>query len=306
MLSRAVAVINGKGGVGKTSLTANLSGLIAAAGYRVLAIDLDPQGNLARDLGYKNTPDNDDGLALFSAVTTGQQLRPVTGVRDGLDIVCGGGRIAEMVGALHSRTARGVATATAVHDAVAPIAENYDLLLIDCPPGEQQLQQMALTAAEFALIPTKSDSASLDGLVKVAELFGAVRATTNPDLQLLGVVLFGIGVSAKRIAQAARDAVARDLGSSDLVFDARIRHVEGAAVNTRDLGRLVHEIEAELPQAQKTRLAALRDRRAGGKHRADDDGGPRLAASASGLAEDYAALAKEVTDRIAAASGVTA
>jgi WD40 repeat protein len=109
-----------------------------------------------------------------------------------------------MVGALHSRTARGVAVATAVNDAVAPIADNYDLLLIDCPPGEQQLQQMALTAAEFALIPTKSDSASLDGLVKVAELFGAVRATTNPDLQLLGVVLFGIGVSAKRIAQTAR------------------------------------------------------------------------------------------------------
>ncbi len=304
MLSRAVAVINGKGGVGKTSITANLSGLIAAAGHRVLAVDLDPQGNLGRDLGYKTSPGNDDGLALFSAVTTAQPLIPLREVREGLDVVCGGARIADMVGALNSRTARGVATAAAVHDAVATVAGNYDIVFIDCPPGEQVLQQMALTAAEYALVPTKSDSASLDGLVKVAELFGAVRATTNPDIQLLGVVLFGIGVGAKRIAQGARNAVVRDLGAPELVFDARIRHVEGAAVNTRDLGKLVHEIEAELPLAQQTRLAALRTRRAGGKHRVDDDG-PRLAPSAAGLAEDYAALAREVTARIAAAPQVT-
>lgn len=303
MLDRTIAVINGKGGVGKTSITANLAGLIAAAGYRVLAVDLDPQGNLARDLGYKNDTRNDNGRGLLAAVTIGHALVPVADVRPGLDVVCGGAQVGEMAGALHNRSTRGVAVAAAVRDALALIASGYDLILLDCPPGEQSLQQMALTAAEWALIPTKSDAASLDGLVRVAELFGSVRASTNPDLRLLGVVLFGVGASAKRIAEAARAAVAQDLGDPALVFDTRIRHVEGAAVNTRDLGRLVHEIEAELPEAQKTRLAALRAVRKGGRHRAGNDG-PRLAASAAGLAADYAALAQELTSRITGQTAV--
>ena len=63
-LRRTIAVLNGKGGVGKTSLTANLSGLFADAGYRVLAIDLDPQGNLGNDLGYLGAVLGDGGAGL--------------------------------------------------------------------------------------------------------------------------------------------------------------------------------------------------------------------------------------------------
>lgn len=296
MLDRAIAVINGKGGVGKTSLVSNLSGLIAGVGYRVLAVDIDPQGNLVRDFGIKADPRNDDGLALFSAVTTGATLTPAVDVRPNLDVVCGGSRVGDMVGALQSRAARGADTATAVADALAPITASYDLVMLDCPPGEQTLQHMALTAAHYALIPTKSDAASLDGLVRIAELFTAVRNTTNPDLALLGVALFGVGSSARRIAKAARDTVARDLGDQRLVFDARIRHAEGAAVANRDAGRLVHELEADLPEARKAYFAALRARHAG-KHRADDPV-PRIAASAEGLAGDYEALAQEVIARL--------
>jgi len=297
MLSRAVAYLNGKGGVGKTSLTSNLSGLAAAAGYRVLVADLDPQGNLARDLGYRHDERNDLGRSLYGAVATGSPLQVITAVRPNLDVIPGGKLLREMTGALYSRGySSGESTDKAVRDAIAPIAGNYDLIMLDCPPGEESLQRMALTAAQFVIIPTKSDSASLDGLLAVADLFTKVRATSNPHVELLGVVLFGIGVGASRIAKDARDAVARDLGDPDLVFNARIRHVEGAAKNSRDLGRLAFEIEADLPAAQKSRLQRLRSKEPG-KHRADDDG-PRLAASAPGLAEDYSHLAVEMINRI--------
>ena len=305
MLERTIAVINGKGGVGKTSITTNLGALVAAAGYRVLVVDLDPQGNAGRDLGVTDTPDDDQGSALFAAVATGVPLRPVASVRERLDLVCGGERIEEMVGALDARANRaGAATvATAVRDALAPTAADYDLIVIDCPPGGQKLQRMALTAAQYALIPTKSDAASLDGLVKVAHLFADVTATSNPHLSLLGVALFGIGPSAKRIAREARDTVARDLGDPDLVFEATIRHAEGAAVAARNRGRLMHELEEALPGERKAYFEQLR-RNAGGKHRADKPA-PRIAASSATLAADYQALAAEVLDRIAARAGAT-
>jgi chromosome partitioning protein len=291
MLSRAIAVINGKGGVGKTSLTSNLSGLAAAADYRVLAVDLDPQGNLATDLGYRDDERNDRGRSMYAAVATGTPLQVIRGVRERLDVVAGGGLLKEMTGALYSRGYNtGQSTDREIHDAIAPIAGNYDLIMIDCPPGDETLQRMALAAAHYVLIPTKSDSASLDGLLAVGELFTKVRATSNPDLELLGVALFGIGVGSHRIAKDARDTVARDLGDPTLVFDARIRHVEGTAKNTRDLGRLAHELEAALVS---------------GRHRADDSG-PRLAASAPGLAEDYSALALELLTRLSARSTVPA
>lgn len=304
MLPRTTAVINSKGGVGKTSIATNLAALVAAAGYRALLVDLDPQGNASRDLGVTGTPNDDDGAALFAAAATGVPLRPVADVRGGLDLVCGGSRVAEMVGALGARERQGRRTAGAVREALAPAAAGYDLILLDCPPGEQQIQQMALTAAQFALIPTKTDAASLDGLVRVASLFADITATTNPDLELLGVVLFGVGTSAKRIAKDARDSVARDLGDPDLVFDTRIRHAEAAAVAGRDRGLLMHELEEQLPAQRQQMFAALRARRAdGGRHRADDDR-PRIASSSAGLAADYAALAGEVLDRIAARAQV--
>lgn len=306
MLQQAISVINGKGGTGKTSIVANLAGLFAAAEYRVLAVDLDPQGNLSRDLGYLDTSDR--GRALFTAVMTpGVPLDPLRDVRSGLDVICGGEYIEDLSSALAARAQRGQETTRALRDQLAPLASDYDLILIDCPPGNRPLQQQALSATHYVLIPTRSDDASLDGLVRVAELFAAVRTTTNPDIELLGVVLFGIGSRARRISEAARSAVARDLDDETLLFDTEIRHVEGPAQDCRRLGRLVHEIEAELPEARRARFAWLRARRGqgGGKHRPDPNSvaaTANLAASAPHLAGDYQRLAEELLGRLTSMS----
>src|SRR4051794_23157663 len=106
-LRRTVAVINGKGGVGKTSVTANLAGLYAAAGYRVCAIDLDPQGNLGNDLGYLAAGLADGGAGLHAAAVTGVAPTPLVGVRPNLDVVPGGEQLHDLAAVLQSRRLSG-------------------------------------------------------------------------------------------------------------------------------------------------------------------------------------------------------
>src|SRR5437667_7385914 len=96
VIPSCVMVSNGKGGVLKTSLAANLSGLAAASGWRVLAVDLDPQGNLAGDLGVLDR--SDGGAGLFAAVAEHTPLEPLRAVRPGLDLVAGGPRTADLAG----------------------------------------------------------------------------------------------------------------------------------------------------------------------------------------------------------------
>ena len=104
-MRRVVAIANGKGGVGKTTLTAGLAGQIAAAGRRVLVVDTDPQGNLGRDLGYGPQ----DGNSLGLAITHGLPLDVSRGVRDRLDVVAGGPALWDVAPAFTSRGARGAA-----------------------------------------------------------------------------------------------------------------------------------------------------------------------------------------------------
>jgi cellulose biosynthesis protein BcsQ len=139
-LSRVVVVAQGKGGVGKTSLTANVSGLAALAGHRVLAVDLDPQGNLARDLGYGQS----DGESLLQAVVAGIPV-PVTGdVRPGLDVVAGGPAVADLLGLALARSSRGGRDlADLLLASLAPVVSAYDLVLVDTPPGERLLVEAA-------------------------------------------------------------------------------------------------------------------------------------------------------------------
>jgi cellulose biosynthesis protein BcsQ len=177
------------------------------------------------------------------------------------------------------------------------LAGDYDAILIDCPPNNRPIQRLALTAAQYVVIPTKSDRASHDGLYEVASLFTAVRAAANPDLELLGLVLFGVGSRAQGIARDARRTINERLGQDGLWFKTTIRHVEGPAQACRERGQLAHEVEAGLGDARRQRLDWLRSSRNGGKHRA---GAPRVVDSAPGLAEDYQHLAEELVERIAA------
>jgi chromosome partitioning protein len=286
-LSRCIAFVNGKGGVGKTSLVANLAGLYANGGYRVLVIDLDPQGNVGNDLGYIGTGRTDDGEALVNAVSNHQALVPMTEVRPNLDICCGGDQLDELSDALDKHTDGGGETELAA--ALAQVAENYDLVLIDCPPGNKPLQRLGIAAARWVVIPTKSDDGSRLGLSKVARLFMDVRETVNPGVELLGVVVFGVNSSAKRVESSIREDLGKDLGNPELVFETAIRHAEAAAYDARHRGQLMHELERDVAAAPK-----WHERFRTGKKTES------LAASAGTVAGDYQRLAEELIDRLAA------
>jgi len=292
VLQRVVAVMNGKGGVGKTSVTANLAGLYAAAGYRVLVLDCDPQGNLGVDLGYLGDGRSDSGQELLRAITEGAAPNPLTGVRENLDVLAGGDLLNDLAGEL-SRTGRGTVDAAgmALAASLAQVAENYDLIFIDSPPGGDVLQRLILTAAKWVIVPTRSDDASRIGLRDVARRYLQARGD-NPGLALLGVVLFGVNISATRVTGQAREALARDLNGVVPVLDSTIRYVEAAATDARNRGQLLHELEKSV--AAQPRWYELRRNAEGKKTSA-------LAASAGSLAGDYAALAKEVLQLIVSA-----
>jgi chromosome partitioning protein len=282
-----VVVAQGKGGVGKTSLTANVAGLAALSGHRVLAVDLDQQGNLARDLGYEVT----DGEQLLQAFVSGQPAPVLPEVRPGLDVVPGGPAIADLLGIAFARSGRGGKDLSDLLEvSLAPLVGKYELVLVDTPPGERLLVEAALAIASYVVIPTRADEASLDGLERVAERCLAARER-NPGLTLLGVCLFSVGSRSRRLASSVREVISEMLGDVAPVFDTQIRHMESAAVDARRQGLLVHELEEAAATARKGRLAALRARR-----RPDDD---LLTRDASALAEDYSALAREVMSRVA-------
>jgi len=291
-VARLTAVVQGKGGVGKTSVTANVSGLAALAGLRVLVVDLDPQGNLARDLGMPL----DSGNRLLSALISGGDLPVVPNVRvhdngGHLDVVPGGPEVSDLSALMQSRADRvaGSTLALALGNALNRIADDYDLLMVDTPPGERVLVEGALGVASAVVIPTRADDASLDGLSLVAKRFVTARET-NPDLRLAGVVLFGFDTRATRLQAAARASIEGILGGAAPIFEATIRHSDTAAVDARREGLLTHELEGAVVRERRKVFAALREHKTPVAN--------LFVKNATGLASDYESVTGELLDRL--------
>lgn len=285
-LERVIAVINGKGGVGKTTLAANAGGLMARSGYKVLLVDMDPQGNLGLDLGYADSDDDDSGRSLSAAL---QELhddtRVLHNVREGLDVIVGGAALHGAAAAL-AAARRGSEPRDALARVLTPLAADYDLILVDCPPGNESLQTAAIGAARWVLAPAKADEGTGRGLMELAERLEHVVAV-NPNLDLLGVALFDIEKSATRIEQEARKMVAEFVGSEEILFTASIRHSISVAQQSRRYGKLVHELDEfarEQPEWWRIRRG--------------EAAGERVTRTASSVADDLHALTSEIMQRL--------
>ena len=289
MISNSLLTINGKGGVGKTSLVANIAGLTAGSGWRVLAIDTDPQGNLARDLGV--LPQADDGENLRDAILGKAPLTPLRAVRAGLDLAPGGRHLDSLVAEVQLMMARGqYLTALGLFDRMlATVADGYDLIIIDSPPGERAIQTLAARAAGHLLIPTAPDDCSVDGLGAVFELYQQLRTDGgNPDLGILGVVLMLTVSTATNIKRTVRATLTQLLGSHVKVLDTTVRFAQAAAVDCRRDGRLAHEYEQAAQAAEPWWKNTTK--------------GETFSRAATGLADDYQRLTNEV---LAAFTGAT-
>jgi chromosome partitioning protein len=297
-LIQVCSIVNGKGGALKTSLVANIGGLCAAAGYRTLLVDLDPQGNLGLDLGYYEQGDH--GAGLLDAMSPRRKpLQVLSGIRPNLDVVPGGVELKVWAGYAMAAGADS-GRFLGLRRALAPVANNYDLILIDCPPGDEELQTQALAASRFAVVPAPPDMASRLGMVRVSELFDKVR-TVNDTLELLGVVLTRIpsGATAERRQTVA--SIVESFGDAGVVFATAVRDSFKTAKQARDRGVTVFEYENTVVESESYWAAMKAGRRP-----------QRLASesAARGLAQDYEDLTKEFltrrADRLSAAVAVSA
>ena len=311
VLARTVAVVNDKGGVLKTSVVANVGGVLAEGGMRVLVVDLDVSGNLKLDFGLTaGAADGDDmGKGVVDAVWSGSHLPVVAGVRANLDFVFGGRALAMLAALARDQGADslpGGSVAASFAIALAEVAGNYDLVLLDCPPNNGEMQDMALAAARWVLIPTRTDQASWDGLLGVGPRVAKARREHNPDLDYLGVVVTAHSRSATRIYRATRENL-EAVGDKIPMLAATIRHSETAAHDCRQRGQLAHELAADASTARSERLVALSAARLRRSTREETPVLPQaLSASANSLSGDYRALAAEMCERISAAEDTPA
>ncbi|MBU8813639.1 ParA family protein [Mycolicibacterium goodii] len=297
---QAIAVTNGKGGVGKTSVTVNLAGLYGQAGFRVLLVELDPQGNCARDFGlpvndYESINDliDSNGEQHAAALLLKSASAPppfYENVRPNVDLIAGGGGL-ERIFKYFAANAQD-SLATAIRAEVLGLGRTYDLILIDTPPVDVTAIDAVLRVAGTVVIPVRGEDASIDGLSTIANRFGPAQAE-NPVLKLGGVVRFGLGSRSSRVAERVRATVDDVLGGVAPIFKAIIRHSDTAAYDARRHGLLAHELESSSTVAQGNRLAALRS----GEKISDEAVGTG-AETSKGLAEDYETLAEEVLSRV--------
>jgi chromosome partitioning protein len=323
LLSRVIALINQKCGVGKTSCVANVAVEYARAGWKVLVLELDPQGNLGMEFGYRPSrvgkaepdPRDDKGAGLAQSLTTGAPLTvTLTAVRSyanggQIDVIPSGAALKAVPIALGTfAVMMKQPYESKLTELLLPIAGDYDVILIDCPPADMVLRSMALDAARYILAPTKSDPASweegLDSLVD--EIYQARGA--NELLQILGVILFDVAgtkntegtkntrETRKEINDLFTEAFADDPFGIPPVFQSTIRHAEVPAKASRVQGRTMSEIAiADLSGPSLVQILKLKE---AGEDVSTLLKGRPASGSTANVASDYAALGAEIVQAI--------
>ena len=216
-MGKVIAISNQKGGVGKTTTSINLASGLAHVGKKVLLIDFDSQGNATQGL---NASQNNSQATIHSVLMEGVLIQQaiVPKMNPRIDIVPANINLA---GADLDMDKMEAGKEELLKKAIAPIRDQYDYIIIDCPPSLGMLTVNALSAADEVLIPVQTQYLPAKGMTKLLQTVGKVQRKINSNLKIIGIVMTLADLNTN-LTKSTIETIRESFGKNIRVFDTII------------------------------------------------------------------------------------